>query len=150
MSGPATIVAAAGTGLTAGVYLAFSVLVMPALAAAPPAPALTAMQRINELAQRPVFGLVFAAAAIGSGWVLAGPWLGDADRQPGPTVGSVLSLAAFLVTVAVNVPRNRRLARLDPGAASDLATWQAISPAWRRGNDLRAGCATLGLVAFLI
>ena len=39
----ATVVAAVSTGLTAGVYLAFSVLVMPALADVPPAPAVAAM-----------------------------------------------------------------------------------------------------------
>lgn len=150
MTDPATILAAAGTGLTAGVYLAFSVLVMPALAATSPASALTAMQRINEFAQRPVFGLVFAAAAIGSAWVLVAPWFAGYDRQPGPTVGAVLSLAAFGITAAVNVPRNRRLARLDPGSASDLAGWTTISRQWRRGNDLRAACATMGLLAFLI
>lgn len=150
MTDPATIVAATGTGLTAGVYLAFSVLVMPALAAAPPASALTAMQRINELAQRPLFGLVFAAAAIGSSWVVLGPWLTDAGRQPWPSVGALLSLAAFLVTVVVNVPRNRRLARLGPGATADLVAWPAISRQWRWGNNVRAGCATLGLVAFMM
>jgi uncharacterized membrane protein len=136
--------------LTAGVYVAFSVLVMPAFAAAPPAPALAAMQRINELARRPVFGLAFAAAAAGSGWVLAAQWLPGGDRQPWPTVGAALSLAAFGVTAVVNVPRNRRLAGLDPGGEADLATWEAVSVQWRRGNDLRAGCATLGLLAFLM
>lgn len=145
-----TAVAAVATGLTAGVYLAFSVLVMPALVAAPPRPALAAMQRINQLAQQPLFGLVFFAAAIGSGWVLAAPWLTGADRSPGPTVGAVLSLAAFAVTVVVNVPRNRRMAVLDASSPADLQTWPTIAGQWRWGNHLRAGCAALGLVAFLI
>ena len=153
MSGPsaaATTAAAVATGLTAGVYLAFSVLVMPALAAAAPAPALAAMQRINELAQRPVFGSVFAAAAIGSVWVLAAPWLAGENRQPWPTLGAALSLAAFAVTVVVNVPRNRRMAQLDRSSSADLDAWVAISRPWRWGNHVRAGCATLGLLAFVI
>lgn len=146
----ATAVAAVATGLTAGVYLAFAVLVMPAFAAAPPAAALATMQRINELAQRPVFGLVFGAAAVGSGWVLVSPWLAGADRTPWPTIGAALSLAAFVVTVGFNVPRNRRTADLDGSSPTDLRTWQALSVQWRRGNQIRAGCATLGLVAFLL
>ena len=153
MSGPtvvATTVAAVATGLTAGVYLAFSALVMPALAAGAPAPALAAMQRINHLAQRPVFGSVFTAAAIGSLWVLAAPWFTGANRQPWSTVGAALSLAAFAVTVVVNVPRNRRTAQLACSSSADLATWKAVSASWRWGNHVRAGCATLGLLAFVI
>jgi uncharacterized membrane protein len=111
-----TTVAAAGTGLTAGVYLAFAVMVMPALTHADPASALAAMQRINTLAQRSVFGLVFAAAAIGSAWVLAAPWFDAGDRQAWPTIGAVLSLTAFLITAGVNLPRNRRMTALDPGS----------------------------------
>ncbi|WP_395728923.1 anthrone oxygenase family protein [Nakamurella sp.] len=146
----ATTLAAVATGLTAGVYLAFSVLVMPALAAAPPAPALAVMQRINLLAPRPVFGLVFAAAAIGSGWVLVAPWIAGQDRQPWPTVGAALSLTAFAVTAAANVPWNRRIANLDGSSPADLRSWQSISVRWRWANHLRGGCATLGLIAFLM
>lgn len=146
----ATVVAAVSTGLTAGVYLAFSVLVMPALADVPPAPAVAAMRRINELAQRPGFGLVFAAAAAGSGWVLVGPWLTGGDHRSWPTGGAILSLAAFVVTAVVNVPRNRRIAQLDGSSSTDVLTWQTISRQWRWGNHLRAGFATLGLVAFLL
>lgn len=145
-----TTVAAAGTGLTAGVYLAFAVMVMPALTHADPASALAAMQRINTLAQRSVFGLVFAAAAIGSAWVLAAPWFDAGDRQAWPTIGAVLSLTAFLITAGVNLPRNRRMTALDPGSPADLGTWRTISGQWRKANTVRAGCATLGLVAFLM
>lgn len=145
-----TVATAGATGLTAGVYLAFSLLVMPALPAAGAGPAMAVMQRINRLAERPGFGLVFGAAALGSAWILVAPWLTGTDRPMAPTAGAALSLAAFLVTVTVNVPRNRRLAALDSSVPAAQVTWSTIAGQWSRVNHLRAGCATLGLLAFLL
>lgn len=145
----ATVVAAVSTGLTAGVYLAFSVLVMPALPAAGAA-AVAVMQRVNRLAERPVFGLVFAAAAIGSVWILVAPWFTGGGRSVSVTAGAALSFAAFVVTVTVNVPRNRRLAALDASVPADLAAWPRLARTWCRANHLRTGCATAGLLAFLL
>lgn len=154
LTGPAgsvvAVVTAVATGLTAGVYLAFSVLVMPALPAAGPGPAVALMQRVNRLAEGPVFGLVFAAAAIGSAWILVVPWFTGGGRAAPVTAGAALSLAAFVITLAFNVPRNRRLATLDGSEPADVATWPRIARPWCRANHLRAGCATLGLLAFLL
>jgi uncharacterized membrane protein len=142
-------VAATFTGLTAGVYLAFSVMVMPALGRGSEGAAVTTMQRINDLAVRPMFMIVFFGAAVGSAWVLVGGWGADGGRGGAATAGAVLSLAAFAVTVAFHVPRNRRIARLDPGSSTDVPAWPALSAGWRRGNHLRTVCAGLGLVAFV-
>lgn len=145
-----TTVAAVATGLTAGVYLAFSVLVMPALPAAGTRPAVALMQRVNRLAERPVFGIVFAAAALGSAWILVAPWFTGDGRSAAATAGAALSFAAFVITMTVNVPRNRRLAAIDGSIPAELAGWPAIARPWCRANHLRAGCATLGLIAFLL
>lgn len=146
----ATLAAAVGTGLTAGVYLAFSAMVMPAFAVAAPAAALRVMQRVNDLAERSVFTPVFLIAAAGSLWVLVAEWLPGGSRGAWPTAGAVLSLAASGVTAVVNVPRNRRVAALDPSSAADLAAWAVLAAQWSRGNHLRTLFASLGLAAFLV
>jgi len=64
-------------------------------------------------------------------------------------VGAALSLVAFAVSVAANVPWNRRIANLDGASPADLRTGQTISVRWRWGNQLRGGCAALALIAFL-
>lgn len=46
------LVTATASGLTAGVFLGFSALVMPALRARPPAEAVAAMQAVNLVAPR--------------------------------------------------------------------------------------------------
>ena len=149
MTDLAEAVAATATGLTAGVYLAFSTMVMPALARTPPNSALAMMQRINDLAVRPVFMIVFFGAAVGSALVLFTAWWPGGNRDAGATIAAVLSLASFVTTVAVNVPRNRRIAGLNPDSAADRGTWLALSRQWSRGNHVRAVCAGLALVAYL-
>ncbi len=149
MTAVATVLAGLTTGLVAGVYLAFSVMVMPALARTPPAPALAVMQRINALALRPVFMTVFIGAAATSVWVLLAQWLPGGARDGRATAGAVLSLISFGITAAVHVPRNLRIAALDGGSTVDLDIWHVISAQWRWGNHLRATCAALGLGAFL-
>ena len=53
-----------GTGLMAGVFCAFSTLVMRGLAALPPAQGVAAMNAINVAAVRPAFMFVFAGSAL--------------------------------------------------------------------------------------
>jgi len=146
----ATTMAALCTGLTAGVYLAFSTMMMPALAGTSPARALMIMRRINDLAERPVFLIVFLASAAGSVWLLVAGWLPEGDRDVRTTTAALLSLAAFAITVLFHVPRNRQTALLDGDSEADLLRWQALSGQWTRGNHLRAGCAGAALAAFLM
>jgi uncharacterized membrane protein len=146
---PDTVVAGVGTGLSAGVYLAFSTMVMPALARTSPRSALRSMQRINDLAVGPVFMTIFFGAAIGSVWVLLAEWLPGGDRDDLSTIAALLSLAAFAITVGFHVPRNRRIAALNAGSAADLQAWSGISSSWARGNHLRGGCGALALFLFL-
>lgn len=67
----ATTTAAVCAGAAGGVYVAFSAMVIPALNARPAGEAVTAMQRINVLAVRPPFMVLFFGGAVASVVVVA-------------------------------------------------------------------------------
>jgi len=58
-----TLFAALGCGLMAGLFFAFSVSVMKALARLPPAEGIAAMQSINVAILNPLFGAAFFGTA---------------------------------------------------------------------------------------
>ena len=111
-----TFVAALGSGLVAGIFLAFSNFVMKALARVPPAQGISAMQSINVVVlNRWFFAVFFGTAA--SCLVLTITSL-IRWQKPGAgylLVGSLLYLiGTILVTIACNVPLNDALAAVDP------------------------------------
>lgn len=125
--------------LVSGVFLAFSSVVMPSLAASNPAGAIQSMQIIN----RKVFPTLFMVMLIGMavvspalmGWVLwqeagpAGPWI----------LGAGLSYmtGVFLVTLGFNVPMNERLHPMDPMGPVAEAYWHRYVPGWSFWNTVR-------------
>lgn len=148
----ATMLAALGSGLVGGVFLAFSGFVMKALDGLPAAHAIAAMQAINRVVINPVFlglflgtgllclGLMATAllgtGAVGAAWTLA---------------GSLLYLAgSILVTMLGNVPLNDRLARSDAGDAASAAHWAGYLRPWLRLNHLRTVASALAAAAFML
>jgi uncharacterized membrane protein len=151
MSDVVLIATTVATGLIAGLYFAFSVSVMLALREVDDRAFVDTMQRINRRIQNPVFGVVFAAAPIGSIAIAVMELLGEDPRWP-VLVGAVLTVAATLVTITVNVPLNNALEAAGPvdGIAdvADLAAVRAaFEPRWVRFNHLRGIVSTAG-VAF--
>jgi uncharacterized membrane protein len=59
-------------------------------------------------------------------------------------LGSVLGLVAFVVTAAVNVPLNNRLAATNDGAA-----FADVEQRWRRGNSVRGAASLLGAASLI-
>src|SRR3712207_3417739 len=111
-----TVGAAVGSGTAAGVFLAFSRLVMPALSGLPAAEGIAAMQSINKIAVRPVFMTVLFGTAAGCVPVLiAGvrSW-GEAAGALGTAGSALFLLGAVGVTAVRNVPLNDALAAVDP------------------------------------
>jgi uncharacterized membrane protein len=141
----ATTVAGLGTGLSAGVFLAFSTFVMKGLRALPPAQGLAAMQGINRaVPASPVFLVVLMGPlAVGVGVAIAG--LRDLGHAYGPwlVIGAGLYAVTILVTVVYHVPRNDAL---DAVAADDLAAWVLYAPGWTAWNHVRT-VAALGAAA---
>lgn len=146
----ATLSAALGCGLVAGVFFAFSSFVMPALGRLPRAEGVAAMQSINRLAVTPAFmtalfgtsvlclGLILWAAASFDGWSSTLVLVGGALYIVG-TVG---------VTIACNVPLNDRLAKLRHQSADAKGLWAEYLAKWTAWNHART-IAALAAAALL-
>jgi uncharacterized membrane protein len=133
-----TTVTALGSGLVAGVLFAFSTSVMPGLSRLAPAQAVSAMQHMNAAILNPWFLGAFAGTAAASA-ALGVASLFRLDEPAGPYLlaGSVLYLAAFVMTMAYHVPRNDALATLDPDSAGAARAWAAYLTEWTRWNHAR-------------
>ena len=131
------LVALIGSGLMGGVFVAFSVAVMPALARRPAAEAVAMMQAVNRVIVGPAFLLLF----LGTGVVAAAA----AVLDTGAVVGAALYLAGALgVTMVVNVPLNNAL------EADGEATWARYQRRWTAWNHLRALASTGAAVALSV
>lgn len=147
-----TLVAALGCGLIAGVFFAFSVFIMRALAVLPPPQGIAAMQSINIVVIHPMFLGVFLGTAIvcaglaissllewsrpGSGWMLA---------------GAVLYIVGTLtVTMVCNVPRNNLLAALDPASTQAAQVWAEYVRSWTAWNTVRTIASLLASTALVV
>lgn len=140
------VVAATCAALIGGVFFAFSVFVMRALAGMPPAQGILAMQRINVTVIHPLFlGAFFGAAPLlGAAAALA--------RGDGPVFGVLVAACVVYaagsigVTLAFNVPRNNRLAALDPATDEAASYWTVYVREWLAWNHVRC-VASLGAAA---
>ena len=137
------VCAALGAGLMAGLFFAFSVSVMRALASRPPAEGIAAMQAINRAILNPVFLVVFTGTALasvatlfsGNAWLLAG--------------GALYLAGGFGVTALFNVPRNNALARASAEDAESARLWADYLATWTAWNHVRTA-ASLAALALLI
>ncbi len=139
-----TLLASLGCGVMAGVFFAFSTLVMRSLARLPPAYAVAAMQAINVAAVRPPLMLaLLGTAAICA--VLA--VVAVVTSAAFLLAGSVLYLAGVMgLTITYHVPRNNALAAVEPGGEADH--WARFAPGWTTWNHVRGAAALLAAAAF--
>jgi uncharacterized membrane protein len=130
-------VAVVGAGLLGGVYAAFSAMVVPALRRLDDRAATAAMVRINAQAERGPFIIIFGVAALAAAGVMV-------SAVPRGAVSEIAvagaSLASTVLTVAVNVPLNRRLEK------DGSAFWPMYARRWTAANTVRAFCATGALI----
>jgi len=103
-----------GTGLLAGVYVAFLVAVMPALHGQSDQVFAAVMNRINEVIVNPAFLSLFLGAPLLAAALLR--W----QRGPLVIAAVALAVAALTITFAANVPLNDALA--DGGSRQDFET----------------------------
>jgi len=133
------VLGALGTGVTAGVFCAFSTFVMKGLGSLPPAQGVAAMNAINRAAPRPAFMIVFMGSALLCTVIAVVTFvLWPADATVELLVGSALYLTgAFGVTVMANVPRNDSLLKMDPGSQEAAAYWRTYVSEWTTWNHVR-------------
>ena len=148
----AVLVSALGCGLMAGFFFAFSICVMKALGAIPPAHGISAMQSINVAVINPwfltpYFGMAVLSVLLSIAAVLR--W-----HEPGAVYvvagGLLYFLGTFLVTMLFNVPRNNALADVAATSAEGAALWADYLIAWTKWNHLRTIAALAGAASFTI
>jgi uncharacterized membrane protein len=121
-----------GSGLLGGLYLAFSVAVMPALAARPAEEAAAAMQAVNRAILNPAFGLLFAGTALACLLTAGSPLVAGGDGSGWRIAGGLVGLLGFVSTAVVNIPLNTRLDR------DGTAVWARFLAEWVPANHVRA------------
>jgi uncharacterized membrane protein len=133
------LLAALTTAVTGGVYVAFSAMVMPSLRDSPDATG--TMNRINVRAPRSFFKVAFFGSLLTclAGGVLVLGELPEPDAVLA-LVGAVAGVAGFVVTVAVNIPLNNRL-------AAGTVAYPAFAARWRRANAWRGLFSLVGATA---
>ena len=147
-----TLVAALGSGVIGGVFMAFSTAVMTALGRLPPLQGIAAMQAINLVIINPWFLGPFLGTAVIC-LVLAGAsflqW--HSPAAPYWLAGGVLYFAgAMVVTMAANVPRNDALARATPESAEGMRLWADYLSTWTWWNHVRTVAALAAAVCLTI
>lgn len=145
-----TALAMLGAGLLAGFLFAFSNVVMPSLARQDVAAAIRTMQTINVVVENGLFaillgGTTLLAIALG-GFAIANL---AAAGAPLLLAGSAAYLLIGVgVTGAVNVPMNRRLARVDPDGAQGAEEWHRFEKRWVLWNHIRTLGSALACLAY--
>lgn len=141
-----TLLAALGSGVVGGVFLAFSDFVMKSLGRVAPEAGLAAMQEINVVVIRSWFLRAFFVTAMLSvaliGVALARWQFPDSLLL---LLGGVLYLlGSFVVTMVCNVPRNNALAR------DGAKVWADYLVNWTRWNHVRSAASIAAAVLFTL
>ncbi|WP_211659263.1 DUF1772 domain-containing protein [Phytoactinopolyspora halophila] len=147
-----TLVAAVGSGVVAGAFLVFSVMVMRALRQLPPAQGLAAMQAINVAAVRPIFmtALFLPALACVVLVITALIRWGESGFALVLAGSAAYLVGSIALTIAFHVPRNDALATVEPGSPDMEARWTRFAASWTAGNHVRTIASLLAAVLLTI
>jgi uncharacterized membrane protein len=140
---------ALGSGLMAGVFLAFSSFVMRALARLEPGEGMRAMQSINVAVLNPLFLSIFmGTGAISLLAIVLAVWRWQGSSTFTLLGGGIYLLGSVLVTMRGNVPLNNALATLDADAPDSVRRWSDYVRDWTRwkpraDHGVRSGARTV-------
>ena len=145
------VIAAIGAGLSAGVYLAFSTLVMSGIHRLTPSQAISAMNGISKAAPaNPLLMLVlFGTGIVCVLLIISGFQHRDNPAAVWQIVGVALFLIGMLITIMYHIPHNDQLLKVDPNAAGAGATWTHYYQPWMAWNHART-LASLGGTSSLV
>jgi uncharacterized membrane protein len=139
-----------GSGLMAGLFFVFSVIIMSALGRIPAPSGIAAMQSINKVIINPWFLVAFFGTAVAClALVIISVVEWRAPDSAYVIAGSVLYLTgSIVVTMVCNVPLNNVLAAADPGSAEGDRIWTRYLEVWTMWNHVRT-VACLATTALL-
>jgi uncharacterized membrane protein len=144
-----TLAALGGVGLMSGLFFAFGTTVMSSLERMPPGQGATAMNLINVRIQNPLFLLIFLGTALVCLALAVLAFVRDSPGRWWLLAGAALYLVGVMVlSFAVNIPLNDKLAALDPSSAAGAAEWLNYLAKWNPANNLRAAACLLAVIAF--
>ncbi len=145
-----TVFATAGSGVVAGIFFAFSTFVMKALGQMPAPSGIVAMQRINVTVINPLFMLAFLGTPAASLYLAVIAVIDFSEPGFGYLLaGSVLHIVgSLLVTIGFNVPRNNRLATIQPESEEASGLWSKYLKEWTAWNHVRTASALGATVLF--
>lgn len=139
-----------GTGVMAGVYVGFSVMIMPALERRPAQDAVGFMQATNVYAVRPGFQLAFSGTAAVAVLIGVTALVADDVARGWLLTGSVAYLLTIVITGGFHMPRNNAFDRVDlsdPEASAEA--WATYARPWAVGNHVRALLCIVALVSYV-
>lgn len=140
----AGVVAAVGSGLIGGVFLVFSVSIMPAFARLERTHGIAVMQSINITILRSPFIVVF----IGTVLVCVLQVILEPADVAGWAGAALYILGSFVPTIVGNVPLNNRLDRTDLTDPEDF--WAVYASRWTVLNHVRTVASTGAAVALTL
>jgi uncharacterized membrane protein len=122
--GAVLVVATLVAGLQAGTYFTWSTGVMPGLAHVDDRTFVGALQQINIAIVNPIFMATFLGAPLlaGAAFVVGGP-----HARPWAVAATLLALGTVVITIAGNVPPNRR---------ASLSFWRLTSMITNRKSTM--------------
>ena len=128
------------SGLMAGVYLTFSVVIMKSLATLNASQGINAMNAINKIILKTAFmPLFFGSSLLALVMIATGLWfLSEPGAGKMLTAGFIYFLGMFVTTAAANVPLNNKLAKVSGDGEEAQSTWQGYLNRWTRWNTSRS------------
>lgn len=146
---------ALSSGVMAGVYWTFSIVVMPSLASLDLDQGAIAMNAINRIILKTLFMPLFFASTLIAGMLfVSGLWLWQSPGAGLAVTGAVTyMLGMFGVTAIFNVPLNEALDRAESENNESQETlrdrWQHYQIVWTRWNTVRSVSCTVTLIIML-
>ncbi len=143
-----TLIALTGTALMAGLFFGYSNSVLGTLEQLPAGQGAAAMNVINVVIYNPLFLMIFTVTGLVSLLVVLLGFLRGGPAKWWILIGTLLYLAAGMITMSINVPLNEQLATLDPASPEGLAEWTRFVAGWGPANTARALACTGSVIAF--
>jgi uncharacterized membrane protein len=144
-----TLAGLVGTALIGGVCFCFGTAIMGSLQRLPAGQGAAAMNLINARIQNPLFLLIFMGTALICVALGIIAFVKDTPGKWWLVAGAALYLVGvIIVSFAINIPMNDKLATFDPQSATGAAEWTKYLANWTPANNVRIITAALAVLAF--